>query len=472
MLLTARALSLCLCLSLSVADSLTQNSIESEYGVSPIDLMVVVADIKIHVLGVLNALLQIQNRSLLRVCSALCRPIGAVLGSTDGRKLSRLSRAALAALSSAARCFPTALAREAKIGINTLLEFFQREMTILTQSRSSVLISDHADGATAGVTDDRGNSTGSRSGPTATPAGTEAVFSAVETLLLYSGNVLPTEIRDALEYVVGQGLACLCKGVLPPLQYDRRMRRSPCERLREQPATQISLLKVAVAEVLSSSKDGIVSGNVALLRHVCGLLLLQPVTSAEAAKGLLAVESLMFPASVVLPTAPPDVLVNKMLAARAKLGSGISTISDVTGQTNAVDAQVTGVKRVKDDDDDSAVTGGPSKKPATDAVAVSANRDGKTAKDEEEVKKDGKDDGDDDADGSESEDDDGEDVKVEVTATASNTKIGAKFGSAFGGDGDKGKGGDSDDDDRNDDDDDDDDDSLPDIDIDAEPDQN
>ena len=71
------------------------------------------------------------------------------------------------------------------------------------------------------------------SGHTATAARPEVVFDAVETLLLFCGPMLPAAVREAVEGALAQALVCLGKGVMPPQRGDKRMRRAPCEILRQ-----------------------------------------------------------------------------------------------------------------------------------------------------------------------------------------------------------------------------------------------
>ena len=152
------------------------------------------------------------------------------------------------------------------------------------------------------------------------------VFEVVETLLLVAGHHLPVAARETIEMTVGQGLAVLAKvrcsnivslsarvrviendmspldmttvdylhpylshyliaippslssllsthtipqGVLCVMPSDRHVRRAPGEWLREHPLMQYWLLRVAGTEALSSTRDGLLSGNIPLLVRAC-----------------------------------------------------------------------------------------------------------------------------------------------------------------------------------------------------------
>ena len=190
-------------------------------------------------------------------------------------------------------CFPTAVAREAKVAVAAIVNHFVEQMDLLTAPRSSVLAAvnsasgsnnNHSNASSLNPSvlssskqDDEVSSasmelTTSQLTDKSPRQGLETVvlvFEVVETLLLVTGHHLPVAARETIEMTVGQGLAVLAKGVLCVMPADRHVRRAPAEWLREHPLMQYWLLRVAGTEALSSTRDGQLSGNIPLLVRAC-----------------------------------------------------------------------------------------------------------------------------------------------------------------------------------------------------------
>ena len=102
------------------------------------------------------------------------------------------------------------------------------------------------------ITDNNAYSTNNITSSNATVVGPNLVFEVIETLLLYCSPLLPQNMRNSIEIVIGEGISCMAKGILCPQSYDRKNKRSMCEALRRQPDLQLMILKLAGTEILTS----------------------------------------------------------------------------------------------------------------------------------------------------------------------------------------------------------------------------
>jgi hypothetical protein len=103
------------------------------------------------------------------------------------------------------------------------------------------------------------------------------------------------------------------------------------ERLRENPKLQGIFLRVAYAEGFSSQREGHLSGNIPMLRRICEILLRQNGVynnSIEAARVLLAIEMILSPASVALPSIPAAIAAKKYLLNVSSINSSMPLASE------------------------------------------------------------------------------------------------------------------------------------------------
>lgn len=169
-------------------------------------------------------------------------------------------------------------------------------------------------------------------GPTA--AGADIVIDTVEELLLCCSPLLEDALRASIEAAVAQLLACIAKGVIVPTTPDRRMRRLTSERLRTAPELQEKVLRLAMSEVSSSPKNGILSGNLSLLRSAAQACLGQRTTASSARKAMLLVEAFVHPTAIPIPPTPIHLLVEDRLRTRAQQQQTKS--SSAWGESNVV----------------------------------------------------------------------------------------------------------------------------------------
>lgn len=307
----------------------------NENGLSTLDLAALVPKLKIQSLRLLSALLATRNPGLLRLSSALSDPLLSMLLDTECIQAgSALAVPVLSALTGVLQACPaTALRGSAHKSLQSILEQFRAVVNTLTQSRTSVVHG--ASSELAGVGDP---SVEDLSTPDVT-SGEDNVVAAdsansslslysmdfvvyftclsrtVESLLLlHCGPMLPAKMREHIEITLAQALLCLTKGVLPLQPPNRHLKRclSP-EVLRQSPALQKLILQLCVADALTPSTDGIVSGNLSLLRSVCQSCLLQSDTTLEAVRALCVIDAVLFPSAITLP-ANHHVLLNRKLA--------------------------------------------------------------------------------------------------------------------------------------------------------------
>jgi hypothetical protein len=109
------------------------------------------------------------------------------------------------------------------------------------------------------------------------------------------------------------------------------------ERLRENPKLQGIFLRVAYAETFSSQREGLLSGNIPMLRKICEILLRQNGVynnSTEAARVLLAIEMILSPASVALPSIPVAIAAKKYLLNVSSSNSAVQPLASEKADKN------------------------------------------------------------------------------------------------------------------------------------------
>lgn len=289
-----------------------------------------------HILGILQTLLEQRASVLLRISSHICRSIAALLSSTDVRELPEVAQLALQCLALEARVFPTVIAKNLNLGVDALVDMLQKEVNSVTISKADIVTEELAKQVVR-----FGHGTQSR----ATAAGPLVVVTTCEAVMLHCGAMLPTATREVIELALAQLLDCICRGVLLPQVPDRKLKRSSCEGIRQDPPLQRAVLSLAVVEVMTSSRTGVMSGNVGLLKRAATCCLAQAETSAEATKALLVVDALLHPSTFPLPSVPPLVLAKNFLAKCAEAATTVGAAAteqmdsvianEITKATNA-----------------------------------------------------------------------------------------------------------------------------------------
>jgi len=256
--------------------------IHNEAGVALADTALVAPQLKIAVLDVCAQLFSTQHPALFKVSGALCRPLAALLGSSElksGVAHVGVSRAAMRTAGRAAACVPTALVAAAGgSAVQAIVSLLKTEVEALTT-------------VTSGIT----NATGCAAGPV-------SVLLTVELLVLFVGPMLPPSCQDEIERSVGHMLQCMSQGVLAHTVSTKHLNRdNACALLRCSPHLQEICFRLAAAEASYSHHHGMRSGNAAWLLQAAHACVRQGVSDTggvamEAARALSLAEVLLNPA--------------------------------------------------------------------------------------------------------------------------------------------------------------------------------
>eukprot|EP01032_Pedospumella_encystans_P023420 gene23420-26512_t len=260
--------------------------IEGDAGLSPVDLVLVISKLKADLLEVVQEVFLLDHPALIRIGSALVRPVAALMTRPEGKNVPHLRQALLTVVASAARALPSVLAASVNATNIGLVEQLSKEMAQLTTNQSLVSQSaaqsevkeqTNSNGLGANKDGNLSFATGVSSTIVANLTGTvithtsgnmhattqvvqreedrqvalRALFEACEAVLLHCGPLLSPTVRESFTTVVGQGLSCLSLGVLTPQYADRHMHRIAGARLRQDPFTQNLLIQLATVEVFS-----------------------------------------------------------------------------------------------------------------------------------------------------------------------------------------------------------------------------
>lgn len=291
-------------------------------------------------LQVVRALLDLDHPALIRIGSALLRPVAALMTRTEGKCVPRLTEALLLCVTSAARALPSVLAASVNATPIGLLDMLTKEMDELTANQALVSQSgaqkapeQKENKETANKDGNLSFSTGVSStvpvnltgavitntaglmeraeraqNPRDRVAALKVLFEACEAVLLHCGPLLVPTVREAFTSIVGQGLACLAQGVISPQFADRHMHRNTGAKLRQDPAVQCLVIQLATVEVFSppqlQHQLQQFSRNLALLKTVAELCLRGATTSAAAGRALVLLSTVLHPVTVALPAVP------------------------------------------------------------------------------------------------------------------------------------------------------------------------
>jgi hypothetical protein len=233
------------------------------------------------------------------------------MASKEIRLFKQLAVVTLECLGSAVLCFPTSLAKSTNTSTAILTDMLLSELTFITSSASLLTTQLKGEG---GATKEKSFEDTCIS---------RLIFEVAETVLLSCGPLLPSNVRDLFEISVGQGLSCLVKGVSLGQYQDKRIKRTPCALLRQDPYLQKAFLSLAITEFISSSRNGVLSGNAPLLRKAAELCLNQPDVGITARRILMVLETVIVPSAVPIPCVPMHIIAKVSLEKqRTENGSG------------------------------------------------------------------------------------------------------------------------------------------------------
>eukprot|EP01041_Mallomonas_annulata_P003464 gene3464-6893_t len=307
-------LSAVLSLNIEISSSDPKCTIRNIQGVSAVDLIVILAQLKIHALNLLKTLITEPRLSLLKVAQPICRMVNAVASSREVQCMSSIASLAMETLALASRCFPSTIAQAgSRTGVSILVEMLLTEIAELVKPQDRL----------TQIDDSNNNHQSFRPldnlySEEATAAGAEVIFKVCEDILLNCSVLLEESVRVSIEVGIGHVLRCMMKGILTPVVTDRRLRRNIAEKIRSEPRLQSAILRLATTELLSSHRNGGMGGNLPLLLRAAECCLGQSITASDAKRALLAVECLIHPAAVVLPPMPVPVLVESRLKLRSE----------------------------------------------------------------------------------------------------------------------------------------------------------
>ena len=274
-------------------------------GVALIDISVVAPQLKIAVLELCSEMFTYQHPALFKVASVLCRPLAALLGSSELKAISSqigntsgqgslqlrphagVARAAMRAVGCAAACAPTALISAAGgAAMQALMEVFEVEVEFMCTPTTAVM-----------------NTASTH------PAGSEAVLTTIEQMVLFVGPLMPASCQETIELQTGKALRCMSQGVLLRTVPSKHLHREASAPLRHSPRLQELCLRIATAEVAYCHHHGLRSGNAGLLLQTAQACIRQGLTheggvAMQAARALSLLETLLNPS--VPPLAPRE----------------------------------------------------------------------------------------------------------------------------------------------------------------------
>ena len=164
----------------------------------------------------------------------------------------------------------------------------------------------------------------------------DAICRCCEALLAYGGAFLPEKFRDSVEFSVGQALTCCCKGVqlgpltrtgnmshaligIPLNDKDTKLHRAVSEVIRTDKVFRNSIIRLAVADVLATRRNGSLSSNLVLLKKACSACLKLPgVGSDDVVRATAIVNMALHPATLPVPVVNLTKLMRSAVTERAQ----------------------------------------------------------------------------------------------------------------------------------------------------------
>ncbi len=238
----------------------------------------------------------------------MLQPLFSLLAMPETHRVPELFQICLTCLNAGIECLPNTAVRIIENGSTVLQDLFAMHICLVASNRSMVTASPVFTNGKATLLGKRKNYE-EKDVEDDNDDFSVLVFHNIETLLRECGALLPLSAREFIEQQIRIGLSCLEKGVLNPSLFDRRVKRNRCERLRQSAKLQEAFLVVALAEILASSKSGILSNNLSRFRIVCSSVAMSPFIGNDlksiATRGLLMIGHILQPTSIPVPSIAP-----------------------------------------------------------------------------------------------------------------------------------------------------------------------
>lgn len=266
-------------------------------------------------------MLQLNLSIFIRYGTALLQPVFSLLARPETHRVPELFQMCVKCLIAGIECLPNTAVRIIENGSTVLQDLFAMHVCLVASNRSMVTASPVFTNGKATLLGKRKNYE-EKDVEEDNDDFSALVFRNIESLLRDCGALLPLAAREFIEQQIRIGLSCLEKGVLTPSLCDRRVKRNRCERLRQSAKLQEAFLNVALAEILASSKSGIVSSNLSRFRIVCSSVTMSPFIGNNlksiATKGLLMIGHILQPTSIPIPSVAPVEAASHFLVSYSK----------------------------------------------------------------------------------------------------------------------------------------------------------
>lgn len=246
-------------------------------------------------------ILLLYHPSLVKFSDSLCHGLAAILSREDVHNNPLNSDTYFIILDCYQilfQLFPMKFVKNLNLGISVIIDHFNKAMTKLVSSNSDY---------------DLGNKTKIDFSDLILQRYLR-LFQCVENILLFEGPLLIPSTRESIEVIIAKGLKCLCLGCINSPLPDRKIRRTKAEILRQIPQLQNALISLAVVEIQSPCKSGVIGGNIRLLKMVASICCRNVLTSVIAAKALQSIDMILHPCNIVLPSIPNIIQVKSFVS--------------------------------------------------------------------------------------------------------------------------------------------------------------
>jgi hypothetical protein len=299
----------------------------------------------VHSLRLLDALMaqpqqSLPASSLLGVCCTCLSTIfstsadrTAATSTTGSESDLAVVNTALSCFRNAVRCYPTVVMQRCFGAVQSIVSMLASAMA---EHTSSDAIQDATAVADVSAKKKTAHSVVTKMSTTqklATSLDICDLMSTAEMLLLMGAPLLDVDTRQSIEHSVALGLHCVCKGVMFSDSYrmsstaatdtllslatmhgsgssssttrpQKRMKRATCEPLRTNMTALNTLLRFGVSEVSAPYPDGSRSGNLAMLKSAAGACFGVDALSVEATRVCRYIEAVIFPIASNIPGIP------------------------------------------------------------------------------------------------------------------------------------------------------------------------
>lgn len=261
--------------------------LHNKCGVSQADVSLVATDMKLNTLILIQTLTSIAGVPYLnRFVKDICEPVVSLLLSKEFKNNSLIAKECIQCFGLLLATFPTVICLKLLGGVEALMTLLEKEIKGITSPPSLIedpaitlaktnkttaakLMSVQTQSPLAPLLFHASKEASSGAHPNSfTSAGTLTVLEAVEKLLLHCSFYLPESIQDSLEYLTGQALHCLSKGIQINTKPSKSVNRAQVSILRKSEKLQVQVLRMARAECVYVHVNGHRSGNFALLLKV------------------------------------------------------------------------------------------------------------------------------------------------------------------------------------------------------------